>query len=529
MKKITSAILVAAMLVSMMVLMIPTASAAWDGSSVSASLIGSGTEFDPYLISSENDLAFVQKQVNDGTTHFDGEYFKLTVDLDLGGHVWHPIGELKANYFGGNFDGDGHTISNLNVETIVDSNAQWGGIFGRGVDCTIKNLNVDGATISSSKYSGVIIGGAYCTAETGGALIYNCHVSNANIKGLHVGSIVGRTSTTGANKGQIKIVGCSGSNVTIGIADTEIYTTASMSNHYVGGIVGAVGATLIDGCWVENITVNAYATGSPLIGGIAGVHGADAVSTDVTNCYVIGVTINVDAECNPTNGSYGGLIGKAAHVSVSYGDPNKESNIFNCFVSDVIINDPTESINKGVVMGRVNDTICFNDIYYVPSSGLPSFGYDKFFAEWPFMEVTAVSEVKAEDLNSGNSTAVWSDDIVVGHPVIDVDAALANVPAYVDYYIEHASDTTAEVTTEQPEDDTTKPAETDEPTAEPTEAPDEPTAEPTDEPTDATNAPVQGDSTSEPAPEKKGCGGMIAGGAVIVALLGTAVVFKKRK
>ena len=74
MKKITSAIIVSAMLLSMMVLMIPTASAAWDGSSVSAALVGSGTEFDPYLVSSENDLAFVAKQVNDGTTHFEGEY-----------------------------------------------------------------------------------------------------------------------------------------------------------------------------------------------------------------------------------------------------------------------------------------------------------------------------------------------------------------------------------------------------------------------------------------------------------------------
>lgn len=523
MKKITSAIIVAAMLLSMMVLMIPTASAAWDGSSVSAALIGSGTEFDPYLISSENDLAFVQKQVNDGITHFEGEYIKLTVDLDLGGHVWHPIGELKANYFGGNFDGDGHTITNLNVETIVDSNAQWGGLFGRGYDCTIKNLNIDGATISSSKYSGVIIGGAYCTAETGGSLIYNCHVSNATLKGLHVGSIVGRTSTKEADKGQIKIVGCSGINVTMGIADTSIYTSASMSNHYVGGIVGAVGATLVDACWVENLTVNAYATGSPLIGGIVGVHGADSVSTDVTNCYAIGVTINVSAECNPSNGSYGGLIGKAAHVAVSFGDPNTEACVYNCFVSGVTINDPTESVNKGVVMGRVNDSIYFNDVYYVPVSGLASFGYDKFFAEWPFAEVTAASEVKAEDLNSGNSTKVWADDVVIGHPVIDVAAALENAPAYVDYYVEHAADTTEEVTTEAP-------AVTDEVTTEAPVVTDEPTDAPetTDAPTEApvvTDAPAQG---TEAPKEEKGCGGMIAGGVIIVALLGTAVVLKKR-
>ena len=69
MKKIISVCLALAMLAAMTVMMIPTASAAWDGSSVSAGLVGSGTEFDPYLISSENDLAFVAKQVNDAVTN----------------------------------------------------------------------------------------------------------------------------------------------------------------------------------------------------------------------------------------------------------------------------------------------------------------------------------------------------------------------------------------------------------------------------------------------------------------------------
>ena len=60
-------------------------------------------------------------------------------------------------------------------------------------------------------------------------------------------------------------------------------------------------------------------------------------------------------------------------------------------------------------------------------------------------------------------------------------------------------------------------------TDEPTDAP-----EATDAPTEApvvTDAPAQG---TEPAKEEKGCGGMIAGGVIIVAILGTAVVFKKR-
>ena len=63
MKKITSFLIVLAMLAAMMVTMIPTASASWDGSSMSPALVGTGSELDPYLVQSENDLAFVANQV----------------------------------------------------------------------------------------------------------------------------------------------------------------------------------------------------------------------------------------------------------------------------------------------------------------------------------------------------------------------------------------------------------------------------------------------------------------------------------
>ncbi len=75
------------------------------------------------------------------------------------------------------------------------------------------------------------------------------------------------------------------------------------------------------------------------------------------------------------------------------------------------------------------------------------------------------------------------------------------------------------------EPETTTPEVSDDPvvTDEVTEAPivtDEPTVEP-----EQTPAPEQ---STAPAPEEKGCGGMIAGAAAIIALLGTAVVFKKK-
>ena len=49
-----------------------------------------------------------------------------------------------------------------------------------------------------------------------------------------------------------------------------------------------------------------------------------------------------------------------------------------------------------------------------------------------------------------------------------------------------------------------------------------PTQGETEAPTTETQAP-----TTEPAPAKKGCGGMIAGGVAIIAILGTALIIKK--
>ena len=521
MKRILSTFLALAMLAAMTVMIIPTASAAWDGSSVSAALVGTGTEYDPYLISSENDLAFVAKQVNDAVTTYEGVYFRLTVDLDLGNKQWHPIGQIKANYFSGHFDGDGHTIYNLNVKTIDDSNALYGGVFGRVYNGSVKNLSVDGATIVTAKYGGAIAGVINCTADGGAASIENCHAANVNVRGVQIGGIIGRSSMKKCSKDQLKVIGCSAVNITLGVISADDFASPDNGNHFVGGIIGGAGATTISGCFAKNITADIYGTGFAPAGGIVGVLGADSQSADITNCYAIGVTFTAREGCHPEKTSVGGLIGKAAHVDVSYGDPNTEYNVFNNFVSEVSITN-NNSVNNGVLIGLVDDSIYFNDMYYVAETGLASFGADTYFAEWPFMEIKSPSELTPEKLNKGNSTAVWVMDPVAGHPNIDFEAAIANAPTYIDYYVENSPETTEEQTTEAPE--TTKTPETEAP-AETTKAP-----EVTEAPAETTKAPEATKAPeTEPPKQTGGCGSVIAGGVAVVAILGCAVVFKKRK
>lgn len=44
---------------------------------------GTGTQADPYLITSLNDLLWVQDQSNNQSNNFRGKYFRQTADIDL--------------------------------------------------------------------------------------------------------------------------------------------------------------------------------------------------------------------------------------------------------------------------------------------------------------------------------------------------------------------------------------------------------------------------------------------------------------
>ena len=91
---------------------------------------GSGTEADPYLIENVNDLIALSDSVNFETdidpvrrcgTKYTGQYFKQTAAINMNGYKFSPIGG-NDDYirFGGTYDGNGKTISNLTVESVTD-------------------------------------------------------------------------------------------------------------------------------------------------------------------------------------------------------------------------------------------------------------------------------------------------------------------------------------------------------------------------------------------------------------------------
>lgn len=129
---------------------------AWDGTAVDTSWYAGHENETKFSIGTAAELAGLAALVNgtakdaegkpiaavnfyDETTKTD-KTIKLTADIDLGDKEWTPIGNGNNSFaFSGTFDGDGYTISGLNVP---DANAPglFGCIFG-----TVQNLIVKGS------------------------------------------------------------------------------------------------------------------------------------------------------------------------------------------------------------------------------------------------------------------------------------------------------------------------------------------------------------------------------------------------
>ena len=142
-------------------------------------------------ISTAEEFAGFAKSVNEGNT-YEGYVIRLTNDLDLQNKEFEPIGygytlgdypKVYGKSFNGIFDGQNHTIYNLNVvgkHGGIDEGSAGVGLFGLLLG-TIKNLTVDTATITGNHYVGVIAGYATNKGFDCNGKIVNCHVKNATV------------------------------------------------------------------------------------------------------------------------------------------------------------------------------------------------------------------------------------------------------------------------------------------------------------------------------------------------------------
>ena len=265
---------------------------------------GTGTQEDPWLITSKEDLIALAVFLNSGKAEtFDteaagigncyGYYFKQTADIDLTGVSWEPIGYSGSYYFAGNYDGDGHSIKNAISTGKVDADGfATAGIFGWVAFGSVENLHVKNANflaIGQNNYSyvGGIAGVCY------GSSIKNCSVVNSSLESKRnnnnncAGSIVGYSTGGTFEK-------CAAEN-------NQVKTMA-----YGGGFVGEVddgygaGNSTFTNCYVANCTVISETDdvqGTSFAGGFVGEMTDSALT--VQNCYVYRATLSTEGTAVP--------------------------------------------------------------------------------------------------------------------------------------------------------------------------------------------------------------------------------------
>ncbi len=137
-KRLFYAAMLTAVFVAMNMTDVILASAMGQGEEKTAYVFsGNGTRYDPYLISSYEDLAGLRDMVDSGN-NVSGKYFRQTADIVFpDGTVWNPIGKLEPGYeFAGYYDGNGHTLANIDCED------QYAGVFSY-LAGEVRNLGIE--------------------------------------------------------------------------------------------------------------------------------------------------------------------------------------------------------------------------------------------------------------------------------------------------------------------------------------------------------------------------------------------------
>ena len=289
---------------------------------------GTGTQEDPWLIASQEDLIALAEFLNSGNAEtFDtenagvgnchGYYFKQTADIDLTGVTWEPIGYSGGGYyFAGNYDGDGHTISNATSTGKNDADGfATAGIFGWFAFGSVENLHVKNANFVATghneySYVGGIAGVCY------GSSIKNCSV-----------------------------------------VDSSLESRRDNNNNCAGSIVGYSTGGTFEKCAAENNRVKTMCYGGGFVGEVDDTYGVGN-STLFTNCYVAKCTVISETDDSQGTSFSGGFAGEITDSTLT---------IQNCYVYQATLSTVGDAVPQGtgVFAGNlwggstIADTNCF--------------------------------------------------------------------------------------------------------------------------------------------------------------------------
>ena len=328
---------------------------------------GKGTEEDPYLIKTAEDMNNIRKSPSAN--------FKIMNEIDLSEYEnWEPIQNFR-----GKLIGEGNKITNLTITSGTNVGLfETLGANAEVHDITFENVNIKGSTgytgtvagqaesesivqrikvtgnISSGNYAGGILGDTQGTIE-------NCSVDmEITGSGQYAGGIAGQTTGESA-----KIVG----SITKGKVTTS-YTSTS----YVGGIAGNnshVNSEIIECINESEVTGKYYAGGIIAIGNgnitksyntgkivlnstgkntyVGGIVGAVNSVIKIENCYNIG-----EIEGNQYAG---GIIGYRNSATTT-----TTTTIINSYNAGKVI---STAGSAGAIAGATYSGVVLTNVYYI--------------------------------------------------------------------------------------------------------------------------------------------------------------------
>lgn len=305
---------------------------------------GSGTEADPYQISTLSDLSELCQTSADWNKYFiltndinatqtqywddaddntDGDLYNDPNDSNANGDNdgWPSIGDNLGG-FEGEFDGDGYEISHLTSNRPEEN---YHGLFGYVREAIIQNLGVVSVDFNGKSYMGGLAGSATRTQ-----VIY-CYTSgNIESTSTYIGGLIG-TTYGASSPPDGEIISCysscnvfSESSYIGGLVGenhhslvSKSYSTGSVYSesmstweNCVGGLVGNNNEGVIDQCYSSSIV-----TASCFAGGLVGYN---QIHAWIKNSYATGEVHQ--REGSPFREEFGGLCGM-----------NFNSYIVNCF------------------------------------------------------------------------------------------------------------------------------------------------------------------------------------------------------
>lgn len=290
---------------------------------------GSGSEQDPYLISSSGNLSYMSSVLSsDDYAEYAGKHYKQTADIDMSSVVFKPLCPNADKPFTGVYDGSGKAISNLSVSGLSSDNPA-SGLFGYATGAEIKQLTVTKRvnTGSFNRVGGIVGYAKDCLIEschiTGGELGASANMCGGIVAEMH-GGMLAFCTAKGVRIVNTKnyaggIVAYAHDGTVIRLCEVNEGAEVSAANE-VGGIAGKIDGGQVYMCKATNATITAGSEDAGAIGGWI-VGGCSVEGCNASACGINAVSYA---------GGIVGLLEKSTVISCQVTDESKVSVTKNC-------------------------------------------------------------------------------------------------------------------------------------------------------------------------------------------------------